>query len=67
MDWIEIKYEINGKIFFCIEYKNVFVPLKKSMNYKNAKSARHWSAILQEGDIIQNSKPSSNLRIIFCD
>jgi hypothetical protein len=20
MDWIEIKYEINGKIFFCIEY-----------------------------------------------
>jgi len=37
------------------------------MNHKNAKCARHWSAILQEGNIIQNSKPSSNWRIIFCD
>ena len=37
------------KYFFVLNI--VFVPLKKSMNYKNAKSARHWSTILQEGNM----------------
>jgi hypothetical protein len=64
MDWIEIKYEINSKIFFFIKYICTF---EKKTNHKNAKCAKHWFAILQEWNIIQNSKPSSNWRIIFCD
>jgi hypothetical protein len=35
--------------------------------HKDAKCARHWSTILQEWNIIQDSKPSSNWRIIFWD
>jgi hypothetical protein len=37
------------------------------MHHKNAKCARHWSAIPQEGNIIQDSKRSSNWGIIFWD
>jgi hypothetical protein len=57
MDWIEIKYEINSKKKMLL---NICAFDKKHASHNNAKCARHWS-------IIQDSKPSSNWRIIFWD